>query len=141
MSDIQVRLANWKTDNAELRHIRESVFVQEQHVPIELEMDEQDTHCVHALAVNGSGSALGTGRLLEGGKIGRMAVLKSARGLGIGRALLDFLTQIARERGDKEAILGAQLHAIPFYEKSGYHAFGEVYLDAGIEHRWMRKVF
>jgi predicted GNAT family N-acyltransferase len=84
---------------------------------------------------------LGTGRLLPDGHIGRMAVLRQARGAGVGSALLRALMQAARARGDREVMLSAQTHALPFYERFGFVAEGEAYDDAGIPHRVMRLAF
>ena len=129
--------------------LRVRVFVDEQRVPPEEEVDHYDAlpeervGALHVLSCR-SGEALGTGRLIyakkpnETAKIGRVAVSESARGLGVGRAVMELLHEEARERGIGEVELGAQLHAIPFYEKLGYRAYGDVFLDANIEHRMMR---
>ena len=111
--------------------LRVRVFVDEQRVPHEEEVDDYDAlpeEYVGALHVLSSrrGEALGTGRLIyakrpdETAKIGRVAVSLSARGLGVGRAVMELLHEEARKRGISEVELGAQLHAIPFYEKLGY---------------------
>ena len=118
--------------------LRVRVFVDEQRVPHEEEVDDYDAlpeEYVGALHVLSSrrGEALGTGRLIyakrpdETAKIGRVAVSESARGLGVGRAVMELLHEEARERGIGEVELGAQLHAIPFYEKLGYRAYGDVF--------------
>jgi len=137
---LQIQLAPWSEAEAQARRIRFAVFVEEQGVPAELEMDEMDAQCVHALAFDGS-EAVGTGRLLPDGHIGRMAVLKGWRGRGIGAALLRRLIQAARERGDREVLLSAQVHALGFYRAQGFTAVGEVYQEAGIPHRAMRLLF
>ncbi|MGZ6804586.1 MAG: GNAT family N-acetyltransferase, partial [Nocardioidaceae bacterium] len=85
------------------------------------------------------GRVVGTGRLLPDGTIGRMAVAEQVRGQGIGAQVLARLEERARERGLPFVELHAQLHATGFYDKAGYVGFGEVYLEAGIEHRSMRK--
>jgi predicted GNAT family N-acyltransferase len=95
---------------------------------------------LHALARDAAGRALGTGRLLPDGHIGRMAVLPQARGQGVGAALLRALMQAARDRGEREVALSAQTHAIAFYERFGFVVEGEEYDDAGIPHRMMRLV-
>ena len=117
------------------------VFVQEQHVPAELEMDDMDQHCLHAIAYDSAGVALGTGRLLPDGHIGRMAVRKMARGGGIGGAILHALMDQARARGDSEVLLSAQTHAAPFYSRHGFTPEGPTFLEAGIAHVNMRRVF
>ncbi|WP_231940910.1 GNAT family N-acetyltransferase [Acidihalobacter aeolianus] len=120
-----------------LSGLRETVFVHEQGVPIELEIDEFDPRSLHLLAEYGD-LAVGTGRLLEDGHIGRLAVLCKYRGLGVGKALLMALIGEARNRGFGEAVLSAQVHAIPFYERAGFTVCGPEFLDAGIPHREMR---
>src|SRR5690349_633974 len=108
----RIELMPWSAAKDEAQRIRFAVFVDEQRVPAELEMDEMDARCLHALAFHGN-EAVGTGRLLPDGHIGRMAVLKSWRGRGVGGAILQRLVQAARERGDREALLSAQVHALP----------------------------
>jgi predicted GNAT family N-acyltransferase len=132
--------------------LRHEVFVIGQDVPVELERDELDDGAVHAVALDG-GRVIGTGRLVRGridevnrlepceglGTIGRMAVAPDARGTGSGRALLDLLVERARAGGLKQVELHAQLHARGFYERAGFEPFGDVYLEAGIEHVGMRR--
>ena len=118
--------------------IREAVFVAEQGVPAELEMDEFDADCLHALAYDGA-KAVGTGRLLPDGHIGRMAVLKEFRGKGVGGAVLASLIDAARRRGDRELALSAQVHALAFYRAHGFKPVGEVYQEAGIPHQAMTR--
>jgi predicted GNAT family N-acyltransferase len=114
--------------------IRHTVFVDEQKVPAELEIDALDPRCVHAIAYADDGRVLGTGRLLPDGHIGRMAVLREARKLGVGSALLTALMGEARRRGHRQAALSAQVHAIPFYRRHGYAVVSGEYLDCGIPH-------
>ncbi|MFN7757293.1 MAG: GNAT family N-acetyltransferase [Betaproteobacteria bacterium] len=135
---IEVRLGAWIDLREEAAPIRYAVFVDEQKVPAEIELDDWDALSLHALALDAQGRVLGTGRLLPDGHIGRMAVLQSARGQGVGTALLRALLQAARARGDREVVLSAQTHAMPFYEKAGFIAEGDDYDDAGIPHRQMR---
>ena len=137
---MRVELLDWEAARPLAAPIRFAVFVEEQKVPEEAEIDERDPHCVHALAWSDDGRPLGTGRLLPDGHIGRMAVLRQARGSGVGSALLRALMQAARRRGDRELMLSAQTHAIGFYERFGFVAEGEQYDDAGIPHRAMRLV-
>jgi predicted GNAT family N-acyltransferase len=119
--------------------IRATVFVDEQKVPAELELDAWDPQCLHAVAFDGAGHALGTGRLLPDGHIGRMAVLQAARGTGVGSALLVALMEAARLRGHGAAVLSAQTHAVPFYRRHGYEVIGGEYLDCNIPHVDMRR--
>jgi len=121
--------------------IRITVFVEEQHVPIEEEQDHYDASATHFGAFV-DGQMVGTGRvvILDGkGKIGRLAVLEPYRGLGVGMKLLNTMVAYCQTQGLSEAYLGAQLQAIPFYEKAGFIAEGDIFDDAGIPHRLMRK--
>lgn len=124
------------------RAIRHQVFVIEQNVPEALEWDGLDDGAIHLLARQG-GEAVATARILIDGdtaKIGRVAVLQSARRTGLGAALIRAaLDEAARHPGLTRAKLGAQTHAIGFYEKLGFAAFGPVYDDAGIPHRDMAR--
>ncbi|ARJ69701.1 GNAT family N-acetyltransferase [Paracoccus contaminans] len=120
--------------------IRIKVFVEEQKVPAELEGDEHDADAVHLLATAADGRPIGTARLLIDGdkaKIGRVAVLRAARGTGAGAALMRAALDELRARGVRMAGLGAQTHAIGFYERLGFAAYGPEYDDAGIPHRDM----
>lgn len=136
---IHVQLGSWDELRETAARIRHTVFVDEQKVPAEIEIDHWDPLCVHALARTSDGEAVGTARLLPDGHIGRMAVLASARGLGVGSALLVALMDAARGRGDREAALSAQTHAVPFYRRFGFVEEGAVYDDCNIPHIDMRK--
>ena len=118
--------------------LRHEVFVVGQDVPEELEHDPEDPRYDHAIALLDE-EVVGTGRLLPDGTIGRMAVAESARGRGVGAAVLAVLEDRARQLGLPQVDLHAQLHAVGFYDKAGYTAYGPVYLEAGIEHQSMRK--
>ncbi|HSX71433.1 GNAT family N-acetyltransferase [Pseudomonas subflava] len=136
MSDIHVRLAHWQKDNADLRRIREAVFVAEQAVPAELEWDDEDIEAMHFLACEGD-YPIGTARLLADGQIGRVSVLKDWRGLKVGDALMRAAIEAAEERGQREQRLSAQVHAAAFYERLGFCIEGDEYLEAGIPHVMM----
>jgi predicted GNAT family N-acyltransferase len=138
---VRIELGDWSSMRARAEPVRYAVFVEEQKVPAEIELDDLDPLSLHALALDDEGRVLGTGRLLPDGHIGRMAVLRQARGSGVGSALLQALMQAARARGDREVLLSAQTHAMPFYERFGFVAEGGQYDDAGIAHRMMRRVF
>ena len=141
-------------DLDEVWMLRYEVFVVGQGVPVELERDALDAGADHAVA-RLDGRLVGTGRLVDGrideqgelvpgtlgtvGTVGRMAVAQDARGTGTGRALLDLLVACAAERGLPAVELHAQLHARAFYERAGFTPFGELYLEAGIEHLGMRR--
>lgn len=136
----RVRAADWTADGPDLCRLRESVFVVEQGVPLELEYDGLDPTCEHVLAMSPAGRVIGTGRLLPDGRIGRMAVAADWRGHGVGRALLRHLIRRARERGMDAVELHAQCTAVDFYRAAGFQAFGPVFDDAGIPHQRMRLV-
>lgn len=129
----------WEDAKAEASAIRFAVFVDEQNVPGELELDEHDAACLHVLA-RVDGQAVGTGRLLPDGHIGRVAVLKAWRGRGVGARMLGTLVEAARLRGDREVVLSAQTHALGFYGRFGFEKEGPEYMEAGIPHQSMRKV-
>jgi predicted GNAT family N-acyltransferase len=133
-SPVRVELLDWEAARPLAAPIRFAVFVEEQKVPAELEIDERDPLCVHALARGDDGRPVGTGRLLPDGHIGRMAVLPDARKLGVGSALLTALMEEARRRGHAQALLSAQTHAIAFYRRHGYAVVGGEYMDCGIPH-------
>ena len=134
---VRIELMSWESARALAAPIRFEVFVREQRVPPEIELDAMDGQCLHAIAFEGE-SAVGTGRLLPDGHIGRMAVLKSHRKRGVGAAMLERLIEAARTRGDREVALSAQVHAVPFYRAHGFVAEGAEYEDAGIAHQGMR---
>ncbi|ODA73832.1 GNAT family N-acetyltransferase [Streptomyces sp. AVP053U2] len=132
--------------------VRKEVFVAEQGVPEDLEYDAYDAGAVHVFAADEDGSALGTGRLLHGeaaaaktggdtsvGSLGRLAVTRRARGLGVGAALVRGIEEAARTRGLTAVDLHAQTHALGFYERLGYVAYGPEFPDAGMPHRAMRR--
>ncbi|WP_328633730.1 GNAT family N-acetyltransferase [Streptomyces sp. NBC_00356] len=146
------RVAEDEADRQACFAVRKEVFVVEQRVPEDIEYDAYDAGAVHVLAVRQDGEPLGTGRLLTGeaaavknggaadvGALGRLAVTKSARGLGVGAALVRAIEDAARARGLAAVDLHAQTHALGFYERLGYVAYGPEFLDAGIDHRAMRK--
>ncbi|MEN5201385.1 GNAT family N-acetyltransferase [Pseudomonas wadenswilerensis] len=133
MNKIRVRLADWQKDNADIRRIREAVFIAEQNVPPELEWDADDNTAVHFLAMEGD-YAIGTARLLPDGHIGRVSVLKDWRGLKVGDALMQAVIVEAQNRDLKQQMLSAQVHATPFYERLGFKVVSEEFLEAGIPH-------
>ncbi len=122
--------------------LRFEVFVDEQGVPVEEERDALDDTATHLLALQ-DGTPVGTARIVfqdDTAKIGRVCVVKSARGTGLGAKLIEACVNVARNQaGITRAKLGAQTHAIGFYEKLGFEVYGPVYLDAGIDHRDMVK--
>ena len=135
----QVLAVDHDASLAQLRAVREAVFIQEQGVPPELEIDDLDPRCRHVLARDGSGMAIGTARLSPEGRIGRMAVLHDWRAHGVGSALLHALLRIAREDGLARVNLHAQEGAIDFYRRHGFSTGGDVSLEAGIGHVAMQR--
>jgi predicted GNAT family N-acyltransferase len=115
------------------------VFVEEQKVLEALEWDGIDADCRHVIAENASGEPIGCARLLPDGHIGRVAVLASARGQGVGGALLARMIALAAELGHQRVVVNAQTHALAFYERHGFVAFGPEFDDAGIPHQAMAR--
>jgi predicted GNAT family N-acyltransferase len=134
----RVRLVDWREASETLARIRTTVFVEGQGVPPAIEMDGRDGECSHALAESSSGEPIGTGRLMPDGRIGRMAVLASWRGKGVGAAILATLMAEAKRRGLPETYLHAQSHAKDFYARHGYVVEGDEFAEAGIAHVTMR---
>lgn len=134
-----IRLCNWDQARIEVRRIRKLVFVREQGVPLELEWDDRDPRCEHALAYAKDGGAVGTGRLLPDGHIGRMAVLKEWRGKGVGALLLQALMEQARQRRHVSVRLNAQVHVVGFYRRYGFAVSGPEFIEAGIAHVPMQR--
>ena len=134
-----VEVIDYATGVDDLRAVREPVFVQEQQVPIALEWDELDPLCVHVIARDADGHAIGTGRLTPERKIGRMAVLPDWRGKGVGDALLLALIREAAQQHWPELRLHSQVSALGFYVKHGFVPYGERFMEAGIEHQSMRR--
>ncbi|MGW3337626.1 GNAT family N-acetyltransferase [Streptomyces sp. NPDC001009] len=147
-----VRAAGDLADREACFVVRKDVFVGEQGVPQDIEYDAYDASAVHVLAVDEDGVPLGTGRLLHGeaaaaktggdasvGSLGRLAVTRRARGLGVGAALVRAIEDAARGLGLTAVDLHAQTQALGFYERLGYTAYGPEFQDAGIAHRAMRR--
>lgn len=133
-----VERTDYETGLADLRRVRETVFVQEQRVPLALEWDELDPLCHHVIARDNEGAAIGTGRLTPKHTIGRMAVLPQWRGRGVGDAMLRALLDQARALDWHEVSLHAQAVAIDFYARHGFLPFGDRFEEAGIDHQSMR---
>lgn len=132
--DFNIQVADWFTCEEDLKEIRTKVFIEEQNIPFNEEFDDADLTSVHVLARDQNNNAIGTARLLITDTIGRVAVLKAWRGNGVGRALVLYLMEMARNRGAARIYLDAQNHAIPFYERLGFRVVGREFLDAGIPH-------
>ncbi len=139
MNNFRLVLGDWAQLAESASKIRFDVFVNEQKVPAEIELDEFDAVSLHAVVFDGA-EPVATGRLLPDGHIGRMAVAQVARGKGVGGLVLQALIDEGKKRGFKEFVLSAQTHAMGFYAKYGFVAEGDVYLDAGIDHKDMRLI-
>jgi len=125
---------------ADLRVVRDAVFVQEQRVPVEIERDALDPACHHVIARDGEGRPIGTGRLTPDGRIGRMAVLPEWRNRRVGEALLKALLAQARELRWNEVTLHAQVPAMALYARQGFLPYGDRFVEAGLDHQSMRLV-
>ncbi|MCG6657380.1 GNAT family N-acetyltransferase [Halomonas campisalis] len=136
-TELEILEGSWTELGDIATEIRRVVFIEEQRVPLEEEWDGRDDACTHFLALL-DGRPVGTARLLPDAHIGRVAVLAEARGHGIGAALMRAAIEAARRHGHDAVELAAQTHALVFYERLGFQAFGEAFLDAGIVHRNMR---
>jgi predicted GNAT family N-acyltransferase len=132
---LRVRDADFAADLPSIRHVRSTVFIDEQRVPRDLEFDDRDPLCRHVVVFEGD-APVGTGRLdlAYGGKIGRVAVVATHRYRGVGRAIMERLHEIAREHRQPQLWCNAQLTAVPFYERLGYVRGGPTFVEAGIDH-------
>ena len=140
--NMELKITDDKRNYNQCLEIRKEVFVDEQNVPIEIELDEYEKESVNILLTLDD-RPLGTVRYRDIGdgtaKIERMAVRKIARGLHLGQALMNFVHIHAEDNGFKRTKLGAQVHALKFYEKLGYHEVSDEFDDAGIPHKYMEK--
>lgn len=136
MLDVQV--GHWDALGVSAQDVRAEVFVREQGIPLDLELDEADHTAVHALALNRLGMPLATGRLLQHGpgvaRLGRMAVIAPMRGSSVGRRVLEALIATAAARGDRTVVLHAQMSAANFYRRFGFVEHGPHFEEAGIVH-------
>lgn len=139
MTEFTVREVEWADAQQAIREIREAVFVHEQGVPLELEWDGLDAQCVQLLAVDAAGTPIGTARMLPGGHIGRMSVLKPWRRRGVGSAMLGKLLAVARARHIERVVLNAQTRVVDFYAAHGFAVEGDEFLEAGIPHLCMSR--
>jgi ElaA protein len=138
---IQVRPTRDDAEIAAALALREEVFCGEQGVSLAEERDGRDEEALHLVVVD-DGVVVATCRLLVEGatvKLGRMAVSRTRRGLGLARALITEAETRARALGADRMVLAAQLNAQALYDRAGYDAYGDVFLDAGIEHVMMSK--
>ena len=137
---MEILLKSWKEAEVDAFLVRQEVFILEQGVPAELELDEFDLSADHVLVYQDA-HCIGTGRLLnlsaKQAQIGRMAVLAKFIGKGVGKQIMRKLVDLAASQGVRKIILHSQVSALPFYEKLGFQAQGKSYDEAGIPHRNM----
>jgi len=136
MCRAEIITTDWQHDKSALSAIRRKVFIDEQHVPEQLEWDEDDHSAIHFLARIGNRN-VGCARLTADGKIGRMAVLEQYRNQGIGRQLLQQVIAHARDKAYPALYMHSQASATGFYDKAGFSATGEPFMEAGIPHQEM----
>ncbi|WP_419209564.1 GNAT family N-acetyltransferase [Photobacterium leiognathi subsp. mandapamensis] len=122
-----------------IRTVREQVFIQEQQIDPEIEFDNLDSAAVHVLVMDGE-QPLGTGRILSDGHIGRIAIMKAARGQGLGAKVVQALVEYAQQQGYPRLDLGAQTHAVDFYRKLGFMPYGDEFMEANIPHQAMEQM-
>ncbi|KVV07790.1 GNAT family N-acetyltransferase [Burkholderia ubonensis] len=139
MTNCEVETGDWTMLGGDAARIRDAVFVREQRIPPEWELDDDDPLSRHAVAyridaATGARRAIATGRLLPSGTIGRVSVLADARGQGAGSAVLQALLDEARRRGEPAVRLYAQETAVPFYVRHGFSTIGEWFVEAGVRH-------
>ena len=137
--DVRVEITDWARAEAQVMPVRMAVFVVEQGEPEDIEREEFDAVSRHAIARDEAGAVVATGRLLPDGHIGRMAVAAPLRGKGVGGAVLEALVAEAARAGLAEVALNAQVHALAFYRRHGFVEYGDVFMEAGIPHRAMRR--
>ena len=138
-TDARIERVVWSDHAADLAAVRQSVFIEEQGVPEDLEWDDEDAEAIHFLARGGDGTPIGCVRLLPSGQISRLSVIESWRHQGIGKALLDAVEAEARQRAMPEIYLHAQTQATHFYEEAGFSVSGGIFIEADIPHRQMFK--
>lgn len=129
---------DYALNSTPIHTIRTNVFVCEQQIPLEFEIDNLDWVSQHVLAFR-EGRPIGTGRLTPAGKISRVAVFRHLRRQGVGLCIMNQLLAIAKQSGHSEVFLFAQRHAIDFYRKLGFWIEGEEFVEVGIAHVMMRK--
>jgi hypothetical protein len=136
---IEVKSVSFADHEANIRFIRNAVFSGDQGIDPERDFDGNDSAAVHALAFV-DGNPAGTGRLLNDGHIGRVAVLSQYRGKGVGSEILECLVAAAAGNGYSRVYLGSQKQACEFYAKRGFTPYGEVYMEVHIEHQLMERI-
>jgi len=141
VNTLEVKIVNSEKEQEEAFAVRRKVFVEEQHVPEEEEIDHLESESTHfILYCNENPAGAGRFRIVDGyGKVERICILKEYRGTGAGKVIMEKIQSFAHEKGLNKLKLNAQTHAIPFYSKLGYEVVSEEFLDAGIPHKTMAK--
>ena len=140
-NQFSVSLVCWHDGEPMLRSVREAVFIREQGIPAELEWDGLDDHCRHALVLSPQGVAIGCGRMLADGHIGRIAVLPQWRKRQVGTAIIEAFLDYALAHGYPQVDVDAQTQAAKFYRRFEFVEEGKVFMDAGLPHIKMRLEF
>lgn len=140
MTQLTIRAGSWDELQDDAKLIRVQVFILEQQIAVEDEWDEQDAISQHFVIYDHT-QPVATARLLQNNSVGRVAVLKSHRGLGIGKVLMLYIIEQAKQQQRADLKLSSQVHAMPFYASLGFSVEGDEYLDCGIPHRDMRLNF
>ena len=138
MNDVSISQVDWNSHREQLSIVRYEVFVVGQNVPVELEQDELDPICAHFLATVNE-KPVGTARVDQTAHIGRVAVLESYQGRGIGSSLMELAVKHIEAARHPYALLNSQVAATQFYAKLGFEPHGVEFMEAGIAHVAMRK--
>lgn len=139
---MEVKIVNSEQELADAFEVRKTVFIHEQNVPEEEEIDQFESDSVHFVLYDDNGKAAGAGRfrVLDGiGKVERICVLRENRKTGAGITVMNKIEEYAKSQGISSLKLNAQTHAIPFYSRLGYVTVSEEFMDAGIPHKTMKK--
>ena len=139
MDGVTISTVSWSDRQANLVSVRRPVFIEEQSIPESIELDDKDPDCFHVIACDESGAPIGTARIDTNGKIGRMAVLREYRRLGVGREMLRAIMDYGRASGITDFHISAQISAAGFYKKMGFEPSGDEFQEAGIQHINMRR--
>ena len=135
---MNIKIVDYQDYIEKIREIRKEVFIEEQKVPENIEIDGLDLKAKHVLIFDAK-KAIGTGRMLLDGHIGRIAVKKQYRGRGIGKIIMEGLINTAKDLQLSEVWLSSQYHAKDFYQKLGFIEVGNIYQEASIDHIKMKK--
>lgn len=136
---LQIKSVSFDEYANEITQIRNTVFIEEQKIPTDLEWDNQDKNAYHFIVISEQNETIAYARLLPSGKLGRVAVLIQWRNQGLGSMLISAICENASKLGLDAIHLSSQRSAIDFYLKLGFQAIDKMHLEAGIEHQTMHK--